>query len=164
MSSPHNRYLLANHLVFQGDPNQDVTYHVDGSLTTTDLDGNANGYSLNLRDCRLYINGDLDLGLGGLQGENATLIVNGHVVLRDGNMEASERGLVIMCGRLCVSTVGTYRGLILVRDCCAFTGLHPANSQLYNPLEIRGVIICGGGSAELRLASQTANPAEVMIA
>jgi hypothetical protein len=157
ISSPPNRYLLNDDLILTGAPDQDVTYQVDGDLTNIDLEGNSSHAKLSLKDCRLYINGNLDLGEGGLQGDNATLIVNGHIVVRDGNMEAADKGLVILCNRLGVSAVGSYRGLILVRDCAAFTKMNvsdPQHHDYFNPLEIRGAIICGGSSAKLRLASQ----------
>lgn len=157
ISTQPNRYLLNQDLVLTGAPDQDITYRVDGDLTNINLEGNSSNAKLALRDCRLYINGNLDLGQGGLQGDNATLIVNGHIVMRDGNMEAAEKGLVILCNRLGVSAVGSYRGLLLVRDCCAFTKMNvsdPQNHEYFNPLEIRGAIICGGGTAKLRLASQ----------
>lgn len=157
LSSEPNRYLLSNDLVLRGSAGQDTTFHVDGSLTNLDSQGNSIRSKLVLRDCRLYINGNLDLGEGGLEGDNATLIVNGHIVVRDGNMEAAEKGLVILCNRLGVSAVGAYRGLILVRDCCAFTKMgvtDPNHVEYFNPLEIRGAIICGGSEARMRLASQ----------
>jgi len=150
IGSEPNRYLLTQDLALNGTPNQDTTYHVDGDLTNLDADGNSSNARLMLRNCRLYVNGNLDLGQGGLEGDNATLIVNGHIVVRDGNMEAADKGLVIMCNRLGVSAAGTYRGLILVRDCCAFSKVQNPTT----PLEIRGAIICGGSSAQMRLASQ----------
>ena len=150
ISSQPNRYQIQDDLVLNGTPGQDVTYHVDGDLTNLDADGNSSNARLVIRDCRLYVNGNLDLGEGGLEGNNATLIVNGHVVVRDGSMEAADKGLVIMCNRLGVSAAGTYRGLILVRDCCAFSKVQNPTT----PLEIRGAIICGGSSAQMRLASQ----------
>lgn len=157
VGSQPNRYWISRDLALSGAPGQDVTYHVDGDLSN--LDSHAR---LSLKDCRLYVNGNLDLGQGGLQGDNATLIVNGHIVVRDGNMEAADRGLVILCNRLGVSASGSYRGLILVRDCCAFA--KTPHQDPVQPLEIRGAIVCGGSTARMRPASQPAsNPSTVAI-
>lgn len=93
------------------------------------------GAGLSLKDCVLYVNGNLDLVKGpaprggpspspsptalagtSIYGDNATLIVNGALRLEQGSLSASDRGLVIMADAISLESGGTYNGLIVARQ------------------------------------------------
>lgn len=148
------------------DPNRGFSsYGIDGSLSNfyeADLPApdpaNPNVRlpappkpTLRLQNCSLFVNGDLDIALGGLKGDNSTLIVNGNVVVRDGSLDAADNGMVILCKSFCASATGVYRGLLLVRDCAVFCEpvIEDPETGGYIPLDIRGAVVCGGGEVSL---------------
>lgn len=113
------------------------------------------GKSLSLQDCLLYVDGNLDLSSDEvydpeeptkypqLRGNNASLIVNGTLILNNGLLNAGDRGMVIYCQRLVMQTRGHYRGLIVVEESALMYpfGDPPSGEPT---LRLEGALICGG--------------------
>lgn len=94
-----------------------------------------------LKDCSLYVEGDVELGefsvdsegfistshvhpshtskleeaTKSIEGDNATLIVNGNVKLVGGKLDSKDKGMVMHSKNIELSTKGNYRGLILAQ-------------------------------------------------
>jgi len=113
------------------------------------------GKGIELHDCMLYIAGNLDLSstlplAGGaatvppLRGNNATLIVDGTLIVNNGSLSGSEDGMVIYCRRLVTAAQGTYHGLIMVQKSAAICPAFPGAK-----IEIQGGIVCGGDPVQL---------------
>jgi hypothetical protein len=111
--------------------------------------------ALALNDCQLFINGDLELSdeitvdplepasaPPSLVGRNATLIVNGTLVLRSAILDAQDQGMVIFCRRLVMQAQGNFKSALIEAS-------DPSPSG--PPLLIEGAIVCGGGPTVLRL-------------
>ena len=144
-------FVLKNSLSTRDITSQDET----SSPVTT-----CNSGSLELEDCVLRIEGDLDLYLPGssppssasapartspsvppvanIRGNNATLIVTGDLTLSNGNLNALDMGMVIYCGGLFCQAAGTYNGLIIAREKALF---FPGAG---NGLHINGGLLVGG--------------------
>ena len=112
----------------------------------------SSGYGIEMHNCILYIGGDLDLSsresMSGetlkapaLRGVNATLIVDGTLILSNGSLDAAGVGMVIYCRRLVTAARGDYRGLIMVQEAAAICPAFPGAQ-----LRIEGGIVCGGDS------------------
>jgi hypothetical protein len=114
------------------------------------------GAGIELHNAILYIDGDLDLSstkprdgdsaavIPALRGTNATVIVNGTLLLVNGSLSASEKGMVIFCRRLVSAAQGHYRGLIMVQKSAAICPAFPGAV-----MEIQGGIVCGGAPVSL---------------
>ena len=109
--------------------------YLDGSLVCDDPN-----VTLRLNDCKLYINGNLNMGPGQIFGDNASLVVNGAVVLDEGGLSAGHKAAVLQCVSLSVNASGTFNGLILVRNSAVFVPRESGN------FEIRGAIVVGGSA------------------
>lgn len=112
--------------------------------------------SLVLEDMALAVKGDVVLGPGGdgevptLRGSNATLIVEGSLIVDNGQLDAGGNGMVIFCRDFVIRAKGCYNGLIIAQNGGAFVGADPsadsqeATSQGNSELTIRGGVIVGG--------------------
>lgn len=113
---------------------------------------------IDLRDCTLVVDGDLDLGaydsslLTSLSGDNATLIVTGTLVVAGGELNARDRGMVIYANDLILKAGGEYRGLLVGANSVTIL---PRDDQT---LTIRGGILCGSGGLLLRSAEVVHDP------
>lgn len=127
--------------------------------------------SLTLDNCLLYVDGNLDLSStvdvsgtripANLVGINATLVVNGNLVLAGADIDAQERGMVIYAKRLVGEARGHYRGLIMVQRAMALfppelprRNAPPSGGETRDVerLTVTGGIICGGQDTRLVLA------------
>ena len=112
--------------------------------------------SLVLEDMALAVKGNVVLGPGGdgevptLRGSNATLIVEGSLIVDNGQLDAGGNGMVIFCRDFVIRAKGHYNGLIIAQNGGAFVGADPsadpqeAISQGASELTIRGGVIVGG--------------------
>lgn len=134
-------------------------FRIDMSCGNRWVDGRkvlfSSGYGLEMHNCILYIAGNLDLSsresaqgatlrAPALRGTNATLIVDGTLILNNGSLEAAGAGMVIYCRRLVTAAQGEYRGLIMVQKAAAICPAFPKAR-----LRIEGGIVCGGESIRL---------------
>src|SRR6185436_8549078 len=108
------------------------------------------GAGIERHNCILFVDGNLDLSstkprAGGtavipaLRGTNATIIVNGTLLLNNGSLSASKEGMVIYCRRLVTAAQGHYSGLIMVQKSAAICPAYPGAK-----IEIQGGVVCGG--------------------
>jgi hypothetical protein len=113
---------------------------------------------IHLENCVLRIDGNLDMSkiedsasaAPLLTGNNATLIVNGDLVLAKALLNAGDQGMIIYCHRLLTDARGSFNGLIVARDgvavmagdgaSIAVDGKTPKADQLV----IHGGILVGG--------------------
>jgi hypothetical protein len=113
------------------------------------------GAGIELHDCILYVQGNLDLSSTrpdpgqttippALRGSNATIIVDGTLILNNGSLSASNEGMVVYCRRLISATQGQYRGLIMVEKSAAICPAYPGAV-----IDIQGGIVCGGAPVAL---------------
>jgi hypothetical protein len=121
-------------------------------FTVKDSSGNQTlvmtGAGIELHDCILYVQGNLDLSstaghnstLPTLRGTNATVIVDGTLIVSNGSVTGSTEGMVLMCRRLVSMAKGTYKGLIMVQKSAAFFPASPGDE-----LDIQGGLVCGAG-------------------
>ncbi len=121
---------------------------------------NQSGAGIELKNCLLYVKGNLDLSASGpdaegnvtvpaLRGSNATIIVDGTLVLTNGAIDAQDQGMVIFCRRLVSQAKGHYKGLLLVQKSAAFFPAAPGDR-----LRIDGAIICGDSPIVIQEAVQ----------
>lgn len=137
------------------------------------------GAGVELHNAMLYIAGNLDLSstrpppgapppspgqpdpnvtIPKLRGTNATLIVDGTLILSNGSLEAtSSKGMVIYCRRLVSAAKGTYKGLIMVQKSAAIC---PARAG--DIMEIQGGIICGADPVGLFAVNPNWDPASTV--
>ncbi|MBM3463413.1 MAG: hypothetical protein FJX76_15040 [Armatimonadetes bacterium] len=99
---------------------------------------------LSLKDCMLYVDGDLDLSAAlanrnavGIEGDNATLVVKGTLVLSGGRLDSRDQGMVIFADRVIMRASGDFRGLVIARR--SLTVL-PSDE---GTLRIQGAVMCG---------------------
>ncbi len=148
-----------------------------GPVTTVE---HKTGRGLSLRDCGLFIDGDLELAdisngqdsqrTTSLGGVNSTLIVNGTLILTNASLDALDQGMVLLCRRLVMKASGNFRGLIVVQESALiFPRGVAGEDDLGNPvapacLSIDGAILCGGGPISLaRYVSDELNPTDEQI-
>ncbi|GMU57533.1 MAG: hypothetical protein AMXMBFR33_66790 [Candidatus Xenobia bacterium] len=122
----------------------------------------ATGASIKLINSTLHVVGNLDLcqfeTSGGttiapsLEGSNATLIVEGNLLLDDGALDAVNRGMVIYAQSAVVKAKGNYRGLIMIRDGAVF---YPGDG---GALTIQGGLVTGARRAFFSLYQPPATP------
>jgi hypothetical protein len=138
-------------------PTGQVVYHGDIKLGTSDSDLP----SLVLEDIALAVKGNVVLGPAAsalfdpgerptLKGSNATLIVEGSLIVDNGQLDAGGNGMVIFCRDFIMKAKGRYNGLIIAQRGGAFVGSDPGEgSQVVagdeaSELLIRGGVIVGG--------------------
>jgi hypothetical protein len=135
-----------------GMGNERVQQQANPCCASTGTQMSRFNYNLVLNDCILFVDGDLDLGsgikdgIGSLTGSNATLIVNGSLILAGGKLSAQNQGMVIYCNNLLTATSGSYNGLIVVRD-SAIVVPPPAwasNGSGQTAFNIDGAMVVGG--------------------
>lgn len=165
-------YVLGNQLTL--DDTKAARYLVNGTLTNVALDLEIEppvvmtaGYGgLNLANCQLYVNGDVYLvdqttpgghQVPGIRGSNATLIVNGDLVVDGGQLDAGDQGLVIQCRNLFLGAVGNFKGLLLVQNSAFVTGPGIGAPAGGEPpvLELRGGLVCGKGCMQIHRRGTT---------
>jgi hypothetical protein len=118
-----------------------------------------------LDHCLLYVDGNLDLSSTedasgnqvpvNLVGINATLIVNGNLILAGADIDAQDRGMVIYAKRLVGEARGHYRGLIMVQRAMALFPPripHLGDADDVQRLTVTGGIVCGGQDTRLVIA------------
>jgi hypothetical protein len=101
---------------------------------------------LKLTNCMLYVDGNLDLssalGAGtdavGIEGTNATLVVNGTLLLAGGRLDSRDQGMVIWAKNIITRASGDYRGLIISQDAISIMP-QPGSAD---GLSIRGAVLC----------------------
>ncbi len=77
-----------------------------------------------LNNCQLYVSGLVDLAgskNGGIQGSNATIYVQGILRLADGQLDASDQGMLIVASEIITQARGTYHGVIMAQDSIVIT-------------------------------------------
>ncbi|MHB2021103.1 MAG: hypothetical protein ACYCW6_29565, partial [Candidatus Xenobia bacterium] len=113
----------------------------------------STGAGLELNNCTLLVNGNLDLSADAadiankqppLIGSNATLIVNGLLMLKDGRLDAKDQPMVIYCNQLIMQAKGTYKGLIISGGSASFFPTTEPPSDPSDVLTIQGGLICSG--------------------
>jgi hypothetical protein len=138
--------------------NHFFTYDDKGQKGYDTCPSNGKAHGLQLSNCLLYVDGDLELSSAvnsddgthvsprpALTGDNVTLVVNGALTINNGVLQAGSTGMVIACRRLLLVAEGEFHGLILVSDTaviCPQTTMSGGTPPA--PLVIRGAIICGG--------------------
>jgi hypothetical protein len=101
------------------------------------------GAGLELRDCVLVVEGDLDLGAStgdrqpALVGSNATLIVKGNLTLSGGRLDAKDKGMVIYARNIMTRAAGDYRGLLVTPGSLCILPSEAGH------LKISGGLVCG---------------------
>lgn len=153
-------------------------YEVEGSLSNrqvlySERDGTLyvrqRRHGLQLENVFLHVKGDLDLGAidpdgpGGLEvnpvvvsGSDATLWVDGSLILGNAVINAQDRAFVIYARHIVLKGGGDFRGLMIARDSISLLAKHE------NMLTIRGGILCAGrGGVCLRGASVIYDPASM---
>ena len=104
---------------------------------------------LELQSCTLHIAGDLDLGAENLgtpvqiSGNDATIVVDGRLVISGGRIDAGDQGFVIYADHIVLKAGGSYKGLMVARQ--SITILPEGG----NPLVIDGGIMCAGAGGVL---------------
>jgi hypothetical protein len=133
-------------------PTGQVRYEGDIKLGTSDSDFP----SLVLEDLALAVKGNVILGPGTsgdrptLRGSNATLMVEGSLIVDNGQLDAGGNGMVIFCRDFIIKAQGRYNGLILSQRGGAFVGSDPGEGSSVqagdeaSELVIRGGVIVGG--------------------
>ncbi|MBI3924866.1 MAG: hypothetical protein HY319_04945 [Armatimonadetes bacterium] len=131
---------------------------------------------LTLTDITVYVQGDLDLSGAGppapptdpleppppftppaLKGSNATVAVQGDLIVNGGRLDAQEQGMVIFCHSLLMRATGLFKGLIMVRDGALFYPYDPAASEPpvvpdgpeQPDLQIQGGLVCGAAPLQV---------------
>ncbi len=102
-----------------------------------------------LRNCVLYVDGNLDLGATlapadqvRIEGTNATLIVSKTLSLSGGTLDAHDQPLVILARDVVLRASGTYRGLIIAQH--SLTVLPNGDTDAPgSALHIEGAVMCG---------------------
>lgn len=124
-------------LVVSSDPNRQAGPHeilLRAPQGKVQLNGNlVPGLSdtvsgkLILENCALAVNGNVTL-LGSpedplvLRAIGSTLIVDGTLIINNGEMDAESNGMVLWCQRFLIKGQGRYNGVIVSRDGGAFFG------------------------------------------
>lgn len=113
----------------------------------------STGAGIQLDNCTLYVNGNLDLSSStadtpthpALSGNNATLIVNGTLLLQDGSLDARDQGMVVYAKEIISQAKGDYHGLLIAEHGAVFYPPTDPNDRLH----ITGGIVVGGQPTEI---------------
>lgn len=161
-----NRYLingnLSNHL-FRCKYGSNDSSNIEKPNDTIWEEG-GHTYSkagLILKDCTLFVNGDIELQefspdgtsapstidwgekLLSINGENATLIVSGNMKIIGGNLDSKNKGMVMLAKNMEFSSKGNFKGLILSKGAILINP-YPGSSSTSDRLHIDGALACGG--------------------
>ncbi|MEW6283240.1 MAG: hypothetical protein AB1758_31820, partial [Candidatus Eremiobacterota bacterium] len=158
-------YVLSRTVKFSAESNPlggpaGTRYVVDGNLVSRlmwsgpsrdSLRVESYPASLELENCTLHVKGDLDLWRplpGGpgfesypetvMRGSNATLVVEGSLMLGGARLDSKDRGMVLYARHLVMRTSGEFKGLIVARRSVSM--LPDGDGRL----RMRGGIVCGG--------------------
>jgi|GEM_PF-2977803 len=142
-----------------------------GNAVWSNETGHFSKAGLVLRDCTLYVDGDVELLEYGssentmqsdedaelssqfkpmsIDGKNATLIVSGNLKIMGGNLDSRDKGMVIYAQNIELSTRGSFNGLILSSGAIEINPYPEKNKQSsnikeYENLKIRGALACNG--------------------
>lgn len=143
----------------------------EGNTVWSDETAHFSKAGLILRDCTLYVDGDVELMEYGssentmqsdevadpssqlapmsIDGKNATLIVSGNLKLMGGSLDSRDKGMVIYANNIELSTRGNFNGLILSSGAVEINPYPVKNTQNsnvkdYDILKIRGALACNG--------------------
>lgn len=103
---------------------------------------------VSLNHCTLEVRGNLDLGSSAqLEGDGASLIVRGSLLLNGGTLNAGNHGMVIWCENLLCNASGHYQGLIVARRSAVFFN-YRADPDAPD-MTIRGALVAGQDSVSV---------------
>ncbi|MGV8124352.1 MAG: hypothetical protein AB2L14_31785 [Candidatus Xenobiia bacterium LiM19] len=163
---------LSNHYVkYKRSENAGVQLFIGNNKPLLEgFDNDSELYSkagLILKNCTLYIDGDVELcesyyaetpqtqmeksdveKFSSIEGDNATLIVSGNLRIEGGNLDSKDKGMVMLAKNIEFSTKGTFKGVIISKGLIVFNPYKYIN--LSNPqckqekLVIQGAIASYG--------------------
>lgn len=114
-----------------------------------------------LKDCSLYVDGDIELleyNLNdsaipitssdgetalSIKGDNATLIVSGNMRIIGGSLDSKDKGMVMLAKNIEFSSKGNYKGIILSKGAILINP-YPGTFSTTDRLHINGAIACRG--------------------
>lgn len=155
-------YLLWDEVSLSGGPGKSSYYVVPGHLVNRiitenptaypegpvvgDLGVRQYGFGLKLEDCVLHVKGDVDLcdltgddtQIKGIEGNGATLIVEGQLSVNGAEIRAGDRGMVIYAKQINLAGVADFSGLLVASDSVSVV------PQPGKHVKIRGGIVTHG--------------------
>ncbi len=164
-NEPKPTYLLWDEVSLSGGPGKSSYYVVPGSLVNrivtekptayyegpvvADLKVDQYGFGLKLEDCVLHVKGDVDLcdltgddsQVKGIEGNGATLIVEGQLSVNGAEIRAGDRGMVIYAKQINLAGVADFSGLLVALESVSVV------PQPGKHVKIRGGIVTQGISS-----------------